>query len=116
MRWMRAPLPLASASSCFPTATGRIGLRSRLGPDVSTPRPILVTGATGLIGRRVVASLLRHGEAPIVVLVRDPARWQTLAPRFGSAASRVTAVRADITRSALGIDLKATRRFLGAPS
>ena len=40
---------------------------------MSTPRSILVTGATGLIGRRVVWSLLRRTSAPIVVLVRDPA-------------------------------------------
>ena len=77
---------------------------------------ILVTGATGLIGRRVVASLLRRTDAPVVVLVRDPARWQSIAARLGAAASRVTAVRADITQRALGLDLRTISRALGTPS
>ena len=38
-----------------------------------SPRTIVVTGATGLVGRRVVASLLQRTDASIVVLVRDPA-------------------------------------------
>ena len=80
-----------------------------------TPRPILVTGATGLIGRRVVQSLLRRTDAPVVVLVRDPARWQPIAAHLGANASRVMAVRADITRPALGLALR-TMRSLGAPS
>jgi long-chain acyl-CoA synthetase len=82
---------------------------------VSTTRSILVTGATGLIGRRVVASLLRQTDAPIVVLVRDPGRWQSIVPHLGAAASRVTAVRADITLPALGLDLRTMTRCLGAP-
>jgi nucleoside-diphosphate-sugar epimerase len=82
---------------------------------MSIPRSILVTGATGLIGRRVVASLLRRTDAPIVVLVRDPARWQATAAHLGAAASRVTAVRADITLPVLGLDLRTMTRSLGAP-
>jgi nucleoside-diphosphate-sugar epimerase len=83
---------------------------------VNTPRSILVTGATGLIGRRVVASLLRQTNAPIVVLVRDPVRWQRVATHIGAGASRVTAVRADVTCAALGLDLRTMTRSLGAPS
>ncbi|HJR65517.1 MAG TPA: SDR family oxidoreductase [Gemmatimonadaceae bacterium] len=83
---------------------------------MTTARSILVTGATGLIGRRVVASLLHLTDAPIVVLVRDPARWSSLATRLGAAASRVTAVRADITLPTLGLDLRTIARGLGAPS
>ena len=40
---------------------------------------VLVTGATGLIGRRVVASLVREGAA-VHALVRDPARAGVLLP------------------------------------
>lgn len=83
---------------------------------MSATRSILVTGATGLIGRRVVASLLRRTDAPIVVLVREPARWCSIATQLGAAAARVTAVRADITRPALGLDLRTMARSLGTPS
>ena len=79
-------------------------------------RTILVTGATGLVGRRVVAALLRRTDASIVVLVRDPARWQALAAGLGSATSRVAVIRGDITRPALGMDLRAARRRLRSPS
>ena len=82
---------------------------------MSTPRSILVTGATGLIGRRVVASLLRRTEAQIVVLVRDPARWVSIAHHLGPSAARVLAVRADITRPALGLEPHTIQRALGAP-
>jgi nucleoside-diphosphate-sugar epimerase len=81
-----------------------------------SPRTILVTGATGLVGRRVVASLLRYTDAPIVVLVRDPARWQTVAARAGLATSRVVPIRADITHPGLGMDTRVVRRWLSSPS
>ena len=83
---------------------------------MNTPRSIVVTGATGLIGRRVVESLLRRTDAPIVVLVRDLARWQPISAHLGGRASRVTAVRADITRPALGLDVRTLARSLGVPS
>jgi nucleoside-diphosphate-sugar epimerase len=76
---------------------------------VNTHRSIFVTGATGLIGRRVVESLLRRTDASIVVLVRDVARWRSVAAAMGA---RVTAVRGDITRPALGVDDIAVRRHL----
>jgi 2-alkyl-3-oxoalkanoate reductase len=80
------------------------------------PRTVLVTGATGLVGRGVVASLLRETDASIVVLVRDPARWQAIAAHHRFPTSRVTPIRADITRPALGIDTKGMGRRLGFPS
>jgi nucleoside-diphosphate-sugar epimerase len=80
------------------------------------PRGILVTGATGLIGRRVVASLLRRTSSPIVVVVRDLARWSTVASSLGAAASRVTPVHGDITRPGLGLDVRTVRRCIGSPS
>ena len=83
---------------------------------MSAPRSILVTGATGLIGRRVVASLLQRTDAPIVVLVRDPARWTAIAHHLGPGSARVMPVRADITRPALGLDLRTMSRCLGTPS
>lgn len=41
--------------------------------------PVLVTGATGFIGRRLVAALRGRGQA-VRALVRDPARAATLLP------------------------------------
>ena len=79
-------------------------------------RTILVTGATGLLGSRIVASLLRGTDASIVVLVRDPARWQAIAARHGEATSRVTPLRADITRPGLGLDSRAAKRWMGSPT
>jgi len=40
---------------------------------VTDPRPILVTGATGYVGGRLVPRLLEKGH-PVRCLVRDPAR------------------------------------------
>ena len=81
-----------------------------------SPRTIVVTGATGLVGRRVVASLLQRTDASIVVLVRDPAHWQAIACRLAMASSRVTPIHADITRAGLGIDARAVTRWLRSPS
>jgi thioester reductase-like protein len=70
---------------------------------------VLVTGATGLVGRGVVMSLLRRSDAAISVLVRDVARWQRTAAALGVSASRVTPLHGDITRTALGLDGRASR-------
>jgi len=82
---------------------------------VTAPRSILVTGATGLIGRRVVVSLLRRTDAPVVVLVRDPARWDGIARGLGLDATRVTAMRGDVTRP-LRWDATAPSQHVGVPS
>jgi uncharacterized protein YbjT (DUF2867 family) len=44
-----------------------------------TPRSVLVVGATGSIGRRVVAAAQRH-DLDVRALVRDPARAERLLP------------------------------------
>ncbi|MDQ4079785.1 MAG: SDR family oxidoreductase [Gemmatimonadota bacterium] len=75
---------------------------------------VLVTGATGLIGRGVVRSLLRRSDAAISVLVRDVARWQRVASGIDATGARVTPVQGDITRKALGIDPRAIRRVTTA--
>ena len=46
---------------------------------------VTVTGATGLIGRKVVAALLRRGDA-VTVLSRNPERAQTDLGRLASGA------------------------------
>ena len=73
---------------------------------------VLVTGATGLVGRGVVTSLLRRSDASISVLVRDVGRWQRLASALGVSASRVAPIHGDITSPALGIDPRLSRRLL----
>lgn len=40
----------------------------------SRPRRVLVTGATGTVGREVVRALVEHGGAAVRVGVRDPSR------------------------------------------
>jgi uncharacterized protein YbjT (DUF2867 family) len=40
---------------------------------------ITVTGATGLVGRALVAALVAHGH-PVVALVRDPDRARDSVP------------------------------------
>jgi uncharacterized protein (TIGR01777 family) len=47
--------------------------------DLSGPRTILVTGATGFIGSRLVASLTDAGHQ-VIALVRNPAKAEILAP------------------------------------
>lgn len=56
-----------------------------------TPRPALVTGATGFIGRHLAERLLAEGQRPRL-LVRDPAR---LAPALRAGAELVVADLAD---------------------
>jgi NAD(P)-dependent dehydrogenase (short-subunit alcohol dehydrogenase family) len=63
-----------------------------------------VTGATGFIGRHLVAELLDHREGEIFVLVRpgSRARMEALLRRW-DAGSRVTVVEGDLTRPRLGV-------------
>lgn len=49
---------------------------SHLRPNPDPSRPVLVLGSTGMMGREVLAALLRTGATPRV-LVRDPARLET---------------------------------------
>jgi long-chain acyl-CoA synthetase len=68
---------------------------------------ILVTGATGLLGRPVLAKLLQHDpRTRIAVLVRDRERWRaSAAARLDC--SRVTPVVGDLLESGLGISAAA---------
>ena len=57
------------------TTTATAGARHpRPHPDPT--RRVLVLGSTGMMGREVLAALLRAGATPRV-LVRDPARLET---------------------------------------
>src|SRR6516162_8370407 len=49
-----------------------------LAPNITQEDPILVTGAAGFIGRRVVGDLLARGFRNIRCLVRSSSRIQTL--------------------------------------
>jgi len=58
----------------------------------------LVTGATGFIGRFLVARLLQRAQAQVYVLVRPASerRWQALRSRMGEAADRLHVVWGDL--------------------
>jgi NAD(P)-dependent dehydrogenase (short-subunit alcohol dehydrogenase family) len=64
-----------------------------------------VTGATGFIGRHLIAELLRR-DGTIYVLVREGSRGKldALVQRLGAAEGRIVPVSGDLTRSALGVD------------
>jgi NAD(P)-dependent dehydrogenase (short-subunit alcohol dehydrogenase family) len=75
----------------------------------STPAPAptasFVTGATGLIGRHLVARLLERSAAPIYVLVREAsiARFEERCQQWGAEPGRVKPVLGDLTASGLGL-------------
>jgi uncharacterized protein len=54
----------------------RLPMRQGQGP---APKTVLVTGATGFIGRALTRALLRRGD-PVIILTRDPVRARD---RFG---------------------------------
>ena len=69
-----------------------------------TSRTILVTGATGLVGRDVVTRLLaRHRDLHVVAIVRDPARWVAAAHAERWPVDRVSMLVGDVTRPGLGL-------------
>ncbi|WP_436700850.1 SDR family oxidoreductase [Nocardioides sp. BYT-33-1] len=63
-----------------------------------------VTGATGFIGRHLVAELVERREGPVFVLVRASSlpRMEALIRQWGS--DRVRPVVGDLTRPRLGVD------------
>ena len=75
-------------------------------------RTLFVTGATGLIGSRVVARLLRDDtELQAFVLVRDVDAWRDVAKAQDIPSSRAVALRGDVTLPGLGLAPE-TRRQL----
>lgn len=73
-----------------------------------------ITGATGFIGKRLVARLLEREGARIFFLVRqrDPERLQALYDFWGCDDTRATPVVGDLTQDMLGVSA-ADRRKLG---
>src|SRR5690349_722681 len=63
-----------------------------------------VTGATGFIGRHLVAELVDHREGTIFVLCRESSlsRMEALVASWGS--DRVVPVVGDLTAERLGVD------------
>ncbi|MFT4263804.1 MAG: SDR family oxidoreductase [Nocardioides sp.] len=74
-----------------------------------------VTGATGFIGRRLVAELLDHREGTVYVLCRGGSlgRMERLIEQWG-ARDRVVPVVGDLGRPGLGVDEGWTRENAGA--
>ena len=62
------------------------------------PDPILVTGASGYVGGRLISELLRRGRS-VRALARDPAKRRASRPRSTSAAATPSAAAACARRS-----------------
>ena len=77
---------------------------------MSADRSILITGATGLLGRDVLARLLAaDSRLRAFVLVRDLGRWLQTAPRACPPESRHPGVRRSLRRRAW-FDARRARR------
>ena len=65
----------------------------------------LITGATGFIGKRLVARLLERGAAPIYVVVRERsfAKLEPLYRRWGVDRTRVVPIAGDLAQPRLGL-------------
>jgi long-chain acyl-CoA synthetase len=74
------------------------------------PRTYFVTGATGLVGRRVLQRLLAADPfARAFVLVRDAARWREVVRAGRIPEQRAIPIQGDLTRDGLGIGAEARR-------
>lgn len=64
-----------------------------------------ITGATGFIGRFLVAELLKHPDAQIHALVRKGSehKLDTLRKQLGASATRLSAVSGDLAQARLGL-------------
>ena len=73
-----------------------------------------VTGATGFIGRFLVANLLKRGE-PIYVLVRKGSEKKLAAMRgrWGADDKQVVGIEGDLARPKLGVSAADTRKLKG---
>ena len=86
---------------------GQISLRR--GGRTSCPNDManasFVTGATGFIGKRLVARLLERGEGPVYFLVhpRSVGKLDALYARWGVDRTKAIAVPGDLTAPGLGI-------------
>ena len=77
-----------------------------------------VTGATGFIGKRLVARLLERGEGPVYVLVhpRSVHKLEALYLRWGVDRTRVVPVEGDLTLPKLGISAEDAEMLRGQVS
>jgi len=83
------------ARSCDELIADVVGLR----PATRRPRrstPLVLTGATGFLGARVLGELLARGAPAITCLVREPARLAPILRELD--ASRVTVVAGDLAQ------------------
>ena len=92
----RLPAP-AAPSPPRPPTTPRTSVERRMRATGDLAGGVLLTGASGFLGRRVAAALVRCGVRPVVV-VRDPSR---LAPEL---VEHVTLIRGDIRNAAVLAD------------
>ena len=76
---------------------------------------VLITGASGFIGKRLTRCLLQREGLSVFALVRDasPDALARLREAWGAAAQRVTPILGDINKPNLGADAKTIRRLKG---
>lgn len=74
-----------------------------------------VTGATGFIGRHLVARLLERSEAPVYVLVREASRprFEERCREWGASKGRLVPVVGDLTAPGLGLSSQVADELRG---
>ena len=93
-------------------------LTSEGGPSVANGDAIVVTGATGFLGRYVVAELARRSDRPLIVLVRganEAVARRRVAEAFEEAAltlpSRLDVIIGDTSRASFGLGAAVWQRL-----
>src|SRR5689334_2411554 len=77
-----------------------------------SPERVLITGATGLLGRGVLAGILAdRPNLRAYVLVRDELRWEAAARRMDLPRDRVEPVMGDIRCAGIGVQPATLRRI-----
>lgn len=97
---------LRSRSWLPPKLSRLVQAAGTLPKAATTPNTILVTGATGCLGSRIVAELLEKGTAQIYCLIRakdDATAAARLGEALGFESPRVTAVAGDVALENLGL-------------